>query len=216
MTISVSSSNSPKPQIITEMSKDLPRIMPVSTSTSCMFRVSLCQKIKRPNTPEKTRRKNQKKTYKKKMKEEKGKRGFIRPGLVFPVKKMTSVISGAFRRKKTPKVENREQRDDSERETTEAAKTMAVVKAKPKHNLLQKKSFWGSARIGLKILILGPRLKTRRRRRRRRQRRSVSFSEGNGDEELCKKRILMGERCKPINRSGVLQYDGDGILVPEP
>ncbi|KAH0908616.1 hypothetical protein HID58_031937 [Brassica napus] len=108
------------------MSKDLPRIMPVSTSTSCMFRVSLCQKIKRPNTPEKTRRKNQKKTYKKKMKEEKGKRGFIRPGLVFPVKKMTS---------------------------------------------------------------------------------------GNGDEELCKKRILMGERCKPINRSGVLQYDGDGILV---
>ena len=211
MTISVSSSNSPKPQIITEMSKDLPRIMPVSTSTSCMFRVSLCQKIKQPNTPEKTRRKNQKKTYKKKMKDEKGKRGFIRPGLVFPVKKMTSVISGAFRRKKTLKVENREQRDDSEKETTEAAKTMAVVKAKPKHYLLQKKSFWGSARIGLKILIIGKRLKTRRRRRR-----SVSFSEGNGDEELCKKRILMGERCKPINRSGVLQYDGDGILVPEP
>ncbi|KAF2536111.1 hypothetical protein F2Q68_00018815 [Brassica cretica] len=210
MTISVSSSNSPKPQIITEMSKDLPRIMPLSTSTSCMFRVSLCQKIKQPNTPEKTRRKNQKKTYKKKMKDEKGKRGFIRPGLVFPVKKMTSVISGAFRRKKTLKVQNREQRDDSEKETTEAAKTMAVVKTKPKHYLLQKKSFWGSARIGLKILIIGQRLKTRRRRR------SVSFSEGNGDEELCKKRILMGERCKPINRSGVLQYDGDGILVPEP
>ncbi|RID43598.1 hypothetical protein BRARA_I00448 [Brassica rapa] len=192
------------------MSKDLPRLVPVSTSTSCRFRVSLCQKIKQPKAPEKTRWKNEKK-----MKEEKGKRAFIRPGLVFPVKKMTFVVSSIFSRKKPLKDENKEQSDDSVQATNKADETLAVVKTKPKHNSRQKKSFWGSARIGLRILILGQRLKTRRRRKRR-QRRSVSFSESNGDEELCKKRILMGERCKPINRSGVLQYDGDGILVPEP
>ncbi|CAH8381992.1 unnamed protein product [Eruca vesicaria subsp. sativa] len=194
MKISVSSSTSPKPQIIADRSKDLPRIV----HTSCKFRVSMCQKIKlQPKTSEKAKRKNEKK-----MKEEKGKRGFIRPRLVFPVKKMTSVVSGAFRRKKTLKSENRGHRDDSAKET------LAVVKPKPK------KSFWGSARIGVKILILGQRLKTKKSRRR--GRRSLSLREGNGDEELCKKRILMGERCKPINESGVLQYDCDGILVPEP
>ncbi|KAK2638022.1 hypothetical protein Ddye_025817 [Dipteronia dyeriana] len=35
------------------------------------------------------------------------------------------------------------------------------------------------------------------------------------DEELCKKRILMGERCKPLNISGTLHYDQDGILLPD-
>lgn len=34
-------------------------------------------------------------------------------------------------------------------------------------------------------------------------------------EELCKKRILMGEKCKPLNISGSLHYDEDGILLPE-
>lgn len=33
--------------------------------------------------------------------------------------------------------------------------------------------------------------------------------------ELCKKRILMGSKCKPLNASGVLRYDENGILVPE-
>ncbi|CAA7030728.1 unnamed protein product [Microthlaspi erraticum] len=60
-------------------------------------------------------------------------------------------------------------------------------------------------------LSVGQRLKTRKRKRRRRK----NLSEGSGEEELCKKRILMGERCKPINRSGILQYAGDGILLPE-
>lgn len=35
------------------------------------------------------------------------------------------------------------------------------------------------------------------------------------DEELCKKRILMGGKCRPLNVSGVLHYDQDGILLPE-
>lgn len=33
--------------------------------------------------------------------------------------------------------------------------------------------------------------------------------------ELCRRRILMGERCKPLNVSGKLQYDETGILLPE-
>ncbi|KAI6692378.1 hypothetical protein NL676_020088 [Syzygium grande] len=39
--------------------------------------------------------------------------------------------------------------------------------------------------------------------------------EEGGEVELCKKRILMGRRCKPLNCSGTLQYDNNGILVPE-
>ncbi|KAJ4719381.1 hypothetical protein OWV82_007368 [Melia azedarach] len=34
-------------------------------------------------------------------------------------------------------------------------------------------------------------------------------------EELCKKRILMGGKCRPLNTSGILQYDKDGILLPD-
>ncbi|KAG6427198.1 hypothetical protein SASPL_111439 [Salvia splendens] len=34
-------------------------------------------------------------------------------------------------------------------------------------------------------------------------------------EELCKKRILMGEKCRALNLSGVLHYDNQGILLPE-
>ncbi|OWM72447.1 hypothetical protein CDL15_Pgr018332 [Punica granatum] len=33
--------------------------------------------------------------------------------------------------------------------------------------------------------------------------------------ELCRKRILMGRKCKPLNSSGSLQYDENGILLPE-
>lgn len=39
--------------------------------------------------------------------------------------------------------------------------------------------------------------------------------EESGGQELCKKRILMGSKCKPLNSSGILQYDKDGILLPE-
>ncbi|KAH7574659.1 hypothetical protein JRO89_XS03G0327600 [Xanthoceras sorbifolium] len=38
---------------------------------------------------------------------------------------------------------------------------------------------------------------------------------GGVGEELCKKRILMGERCRPLNVSGTLHYDEDGILLPD-
>ncbi|XLR00007.1 hypothetical protein HN51_054736 [Arachis hypogaea] len=47
--------------------------------------------------------------------------------------------------------------------------------------------------------------------------------QGNGDGEaegvleveLCKRRILMGAKCKPLSSSGVLRYDKDGIHIPE-
>ncbi|EOA23038.1 hypothetical protein CARUB_v10003806mg [Capsella rubella] len=154
----------------------------------------------------KTRRnKNRTNTDKKMKKEETKKTDYIRPRLVFPVQKVTSVISGIFSRKKPLDGENREQRDGSA-EVTESDETFSI---KNKQNPIQnKESFWEMARIRLEILILGQRLmKTRRQR---------SLSESKGEEELCKKRILMGERCKPINKSGVLQYGGDGILLPDP
>ncbi|OIS99860.1 hypothetical protein A4A49_08122 [Nicotiana attenuata] len=43
----------------------------------------------------------------------------------------------------------------------------------------------------------------------------------DGDEqekvelELCKKRILMGDKCRPLSASGSLHYDQNGILLPE-
>ncbi|KAL7003127.1 hypothetical protein U1Q18_004284 [Sarracenia purpurea var. burkii] len=37
-----------------------------------------------------------------------------------------------------------------------------------------------------------------------------------GEEaELCKKRILMGEKCRPLNLSGKLNYDKNGVLLAE-
>ncbi|XVE68001.1 hypothetical protein DITRI_Ditri09bG0033300 [Diplodiscus trichospermus] len=33
--------------------------------------------------------------------------------------------------------------------------------------------------------------------------------------ELCKKRILMGGKCRPLNHSGIIQYDENGVLMPE-
>lgn len=38
---------------------------------------------------------------------------------------------------------------------------------------------------------------------------------GSEEMELCKKRILMGEKCKALNLSGVLHYDKQGIILPE-
>ncbi|VFQ84955.1 unnamed protein product [Cuscuta campestris] len=33
--------------------------------------------------------------------------------------------------------------------------------------------------------------------------------------ELCKKRILMGDKCKALSQSGRLHYDENGVLLPE-
>ncbi|XWS42352.1 hypothetical protein CRYUN_Cryun16bG0007300 [Craigia yunnanensis] len=33
-------------------------------------------------------------------------------------------------------------------------------------------------------------------------------------QELCNKRILMGVRCRPLNHSGIIQYDENGVLLP--
>ncbi|XP_022033061.1 uncharacterized protein LOC110934182 [Helianthus annuus] len=37
----------------------------------------------------------------------------------------------------------------------------------------------------------------------------------DGSLELCKKRIIMGRKCRPLNVSGALHYDKNGVLVPE-
>lgn len=41
------------------------------------------------------------------------------------------------------------------------------------------------------------------------------FEKSLHHEVLCKKRILMGEKCRPLHQSGTLKYDKDGILLPE-
>ncbi|KAK1401736.1 hypothetical protein POM88_001341 [Heracleum sosnowskyi] len=55
-----------------------------------------------------------------------------------------------------------------------------------------------------------------------RRMRSIKMKEREGkseteeeNQELCKKRILMGGKCKPLNESGVLHYDQNGIFLPE-
>ncbi|KAM7474191.1 hypothetical protein LguiB_021434 [Lonicera macranthoides] len=35
------------------------------------------------------------------------------------------------------------------------------------------------------------------------------------EDELCKKRILKGVKCRPLNLSGDLHYDRNGVLLPE-
>lgn len=39
--------------------------------------------------------------------------------------------------------------------------------------------------------------------------------EERGEDELCKKRILKGVKCRPLNLSGDLHYDRNGVLLPE-
>lgn len=39
--------------------------------------------------------------------------------------------------------------------------------------------------------------------------------EERSEMKLCKKRILMGEKCSPLNLSGALHYDTNGVLLPE-
>lgn len=42
----------------------------------------------------------------------------------------------------------------------------------------------------------------------------VEQGAGEDDSELCKKRILMGGRCKPLCSSGTLTYDADALFFP--
>lgn len=50
---------------------------------------------------------------------------------------------------------------------------------------------------------------------RRHQAKLEDDDEEGGSLELCKKRIMMGKKCRPLNISGVLRYDKYGVLVPE-
>lgn len=58
-------------------------------------------------------------------------------------------------------------------------------------------------------------VKMRRMRSVKMKQREGESETKEGNQELCKKRILMGGKCKPLNVSGVLHYDQNGILLPE-
>ncbi|KAJ1383467.1 hypothetical protein SESBI_43391 [Sesbania bispinosa] len=80
----------------------------------------------------------------------------------------------------------------------------------------RKASLWRLVRIPSKILVI--RLKLKMLRSLAKKKVTKQFEEGDGedkDRELCKKRILMGGRCKPLNSSGTLSYDSDGLFLPE-
>ncbi|XWS30323.1 hypothetical protein CRYUN_Cryun24cG0107200 [Craigia yunnanensis] len=44
---------------------------------------------------------------------------------------------------------------------------------------------------------------------------SVQMGGKSEKQELCKKRILMGGKCRPLNHSGIIHYDENGVLLPE-
>ncbi|KAJ1385598.1 hypothetical protein SESBI_41561 [Sesbania bispinosa] len=80
----------------------------------------------------------------------------------------------------------------------------------------RKASLWRLVRIPSKILVI--RLKLKMLRSLVKKKVTKQFEQGDGedkDRELCKKRILMGGRCKPLNSSGTLSYDSDGLFLPE-
>ncbi|GAV88070.1 hypothetical protein CFOL_v3_31494 [Cephalotus follicularis] len=73
----------------------------------------------------------------------------------------------------------------------------------------------GLPRVPSRILTTRKKLRMARSIKMWGSRRIEGEREDRGDKELCKKRILMGERCKPLNYSGSLHYDINGILLPE-
>ncbi|KAJ0013462.1 hypothetical protein Pint_19723 [Pistacia integerrima] len=74
-------------------------------------------------------------------------------------------------------------------------------------------------RVPSRIMTTRQRLKMARSMRKK----PVKMGSGETDQEdgersgqeLCKKRILLGGKCRPLNHSGTLQYDKDGVLLPE-
>ncbi|XP_010548772.1 PREDICTED: uncharacterized protein LOC104820098 [Tarenaya hassleriana] len=134
-------------------------------------------------------------------------------GKLFPVKKVSSVISSVLGHKKT-------QVDDSRKtESAEADQTLAIVSLKTDQKPSKMaKSLRKIKRVSSSILVSGWRMRTGGESTREKVREEVEGEDksGNEEEELCKKRILMGGKCKPLNRSGTLQYNRDGILLPEP
>ncbi|OIW07099.1 hypothetical protein TanjilG_02733 [Lupinus angustifolius] len=99
------------------------------------------------------------------------------------------------------------------------------LKAKIRFSEVRRKvSSWRSVGILSKVLVIRLKLKMVRSIIKRKVRKQSKHDlEQNGDEngeedkgrELCKKRILMGVRCKPLSSSGTLRYDEDGIFLPE-
>ncbi|KAK4595621.1 hypothetical protein RGQ29_013916 [Quercus rubra] len=68
-------------------------------------------------------------------------------------------------------------------------------------------------RVPSKILTTRKKLRVARSLRKKMNK---QFEREENDElVLCKKRIPMGERCRPLGFSSTLQYDKDGILLPE-
>ncbi|CAL0320954.1 unnamed protein product [Lupinus luteus] len=90
------------------------------------------------------------------------------------------------------------------------------LKAKMRLSEVRRKvSSWRSVRILSKVLVIRLKLKMVRSLIKRKVRKQCKQDFEEKGDELCKKRILMGVRCKPLSSTGTLRYDEDGIFLPE-
>lgn len=71
---------------------------------------------------------------------------------------------------------------------------------------------WRLVRIVSKLMSI---TRSMKRKVRKRFGDESNREKDDGQVCLCNKRILMGERCKPLHSSGTLQYDSDGLLIPD-
>ncbi|KAG5549069.1 hypothetical protein RHGRI_014439 [Rhododendron griersonianum] len=144
-----------------------------------------------------------------------------KPGNIFS-KRVGSIVSNVFGNKK-PAAKSNGRKDEIGNEETGEAKMEAKAPLLLPENFNER----NGKQVSSSNLIRVSNRKVRRGRSVRKKE-IADRAEGNEnegekeeeeergeEEELCKKRILMGQKCRPLHQSGVLRYDGNGVLLPE-
>ncbi|KAH7866336.1 hypothetical protein Vadar_019053 [Vaccinium darrowii] len=151
------------------------------------------------------------------VKKKKKNNGWTEPGSSFP-KKVSSIVSNVFGNKKSA-----EKSSEETEETGETEESRKEAKAPSGFGGIFNKRNGKQASSSRLIRVSNRKI---RRGKSVREKEITDRAEKNGDEnekeeegrgeeELCKKRILMGEKCRPLNQSGVLHYDENGVILPE-
>ncbi|KAJ0080133.1 hypothetical protein Patl1_22309 [Pistacia atlantica] len=158
----------------------------------------------------------------------------VAPKKLLPVK-VGRVFLDFFRRKKSSKEErscsaNGENRrvcrknvfdlaDEKETERLKKVETEEMGNNRTAVVIGRQESSLSLPRVPSRIMMTRQRLKMARSMRKKPVNlgsRETDQEDGErSGQELCKKRILLGGKCRPLNYSGTLQYDKDGVLLPE-
>lgn len=160
---------------------------------------------------------------KKKQKKNNNNNRSTKPGNIFS-KRVGSIVSNVFGNKK-PAAKSSGRKDEIGNEETEEAK----MEAKTPLHLPENFDERNGKQVSSSNLIRVSNRKVRRGRSVRKkeitdraegnenegEKEEEEEERGEEEEELCKKRILMGQKCRPLHQSGVLRYDGNGVLLPE-